>query len=159
MISDQMIVGAISIGVSLGLLALMWVWASLPSAQRAVTPAPDRPGKRYRCYCWSEPVVVFIEAPPAPTIEAPSFPRIEAPPEPRTEGAPTPGDEATPAVPSAASQPPEFGAPPEPRISPPAPRGRHAKPRATDHASRPDSASLAGAGGGGRGAPPVHAVV
>ncbi len=150
MINDQVVVGVIAVCVSLGLLALTAVWASMPSAQRAVTPAPDRPGKRYRCYCWKEPVVVFIEAPPAPKIEAPPFPRVEAPPAPRVEAA-RPPRVAPPA--------PRFGAPPAPRISPPAPRGRHAKPRDTDHAARPDSASLAGAGGGGRGAPPVRAVV
>lgn len=137
------LVGAISIGVSLALLALMAVWASLPSAKRAVTPAPDRPGMRYRCYCWKEPVVVFVEAPPAPTVEAPPAPMVAAPPAPMVAAPPAPG----------------YGAPPAPRIPAPAPRGCHAKPRGTVHAARPDSASLAGAGGRGRGAPPVSAVV
>lgn len=105
------IVGWISIAVSLGLLVLVWVWASMPSARRAVTPAPDRPGRKYRCYCWKEPVLVLVEAHVPPDAEAS-----------------------------------------------PVGRRRHARPSSTDHAARPDSASHAGAGGGGRGAHPVHAV-
>ncbi|GGY27836.1 hypothetical protein GCM10010326_21750 [Streptomyces xanthochromogenes] len=108
---DPVFVGVLSIAVSLGLLVLTAVWASVPSAQRAVTPAPDRPGRKYRCYCWKEPVLVLVEAPVPPEVE-----------------------------------------------SPPVGRRRHAKPSHTDHAARPDRASLAGAGGGGRGVPPVHAV-
>lgn len=145
---DHVVVGIISICVSLGLLALTAVWASMPSATRAVTPAPDRPGKRYRCYCWSEPVVVFIEAPPAPMAEPTAGPRAEAP------------TVLTVTVPPKAVPPVRrFGKPLAPRIQPPKPRGRHAKPPAMYHAARPDSASLAGASGGGWGTPPVRAVV
>lgn len=104
---DRVVIGALILSVSLGLLALLAIYASMPSPHRAVSPPPNRPGTHYRCHCWDRPIRVLIVDPPDPQSQTTS-------------------------------------------------RARHAKPH-QDHRARPN-ASHAGAGGGGRGAPPVHAV-
>ncbi|MFM9368057.1 hypothetical protein [Streptomyces sp. Da 82-17] len=56
--------GVFAIALSLGLLALVAIYWSMPNPLRAETPPPlDRPGTTYTCYCYAEPVRVLIGAP------------------------------------------------------------------------------------------------
>ncbi|WP_407838447.1 hypothetical protein ACE1OC_22150 [Streptomyces sp. DSM 116496] len=99
---------AIIIGGTVGLLGLTAVWASMPSARRYFVDPPSTPGDGYRCYCWQHVIVVRVAEPAGGKRR----------------------------------------------------QGKRRRTRyVTDPAARPESASHAGAGGGGLGAPPVHAVV
>ncbi|GGZ96745.1 hypothetical protein GCM10010329_17470 [Streptomyces spiroverticillatus] len=69
--------GVIALAVGLAVLSLVAIYASMPSASRAVSPPPnDQPGRVYSCYCWDRPLRVLI-VDPAATI------RIDAPPDTR----------------------------------------------------------------------------
>ncbi|MFC8495345.1 hypothetical protein ACFUJU_32050 [Streptomyces sp. NPDC057235] len=57
------LIGVVTLCASLGVLALVAIYASMPSPRRAMTPPPDRPGIRYSCYCWQRPVRVLIVEP------------------------------------------------------------------------------------------------
>ncbi|MFH8885732.1 hypothetical protein [Streptomyces californicus] len=59
--ADRAALGFVIICVSVVLLALLVLWALLPSPHRAETALPlDREGYSYRCYCWRDPVTVTI---------------------------------------------------------------------------------------------------
>ncbi|KOX33059.1 MULTISPECIES: hypothetical protein [unclassified Streptomyces] len=61
------LIGVVTLCASLGVLALVAIYASMPSPRRAMTPPPDRPGIRYSCYCWQRPVrVLIVEPEPEP---------------------------------------------------------------------------------------------
>jgi len=58
---DRMVIGLVCLSVCLGLVALLAIYASMPSPRRAVAPAPtDRPGYTYTCYCYRDSVRVEI---------------------------------------------------------------------------------------------------
>jgi hypothetical protein len=58
---DRMVIGVVCLSVCLGLVALLAIYASMPSPRLAVAPAPtDRPGYTYTCYCYRDSVRVEI---------------------------------------------------------------------------------------------------
>jgi len=58
---DLAVIAVVSLSVSLGVVALIAIYCSMPSPRRAVAPAPvDRPGYTYTCYCYNESVRVLI---------------------------------------------------------------------------------------------------
>ena len=64
---DRMVIGVVCLSVCLGLVALLAIYASMPSPRRAVAPAPtDRPGYTYTCYCYRDAVRVKILADETP---------------------------------------------------------------------------------------------
>lgn len=68
---DRMMWGALILSVSLGLLALLAIYSSMPSPHRAVTPPPlDQDGHTYTCYCYATPVRVQIQTPHGPARAA-----------------------------------------------------------------------------------------
>lgn len=82
---DRVFWGALILGVSALLLALLIMWALLPNPHRGFTPPPlDRDGFTYSCYCWQDSIRVTILAEPPPRAKharrarAPLFSRIRS---------------------------------------------------------------------------------
>ncbi|MGW2485173.1 hypothetical protein ACWCWQ_35690 [Streptomyces sp. NPDC001571] len=66
--TERMFWGVMVLAVSLGLLALLAIYWSMPSTSRAyIEPPTDRNGYSYTCYCWRSPVRVTVRTePPRP---------------------------------------------------------------------------------------------
>ncbi|MFJ7523967.1 hypothetical protein ACIQ1S_03495 [Streptomyces griseus] len=59
--AERAAIGIVIICTCVVLLALLVLWALLPSPHRAETALPlDHEGYSYRCYCWRDPVTVTI---------------------------------------------------------------------------------------------------
>ncbi len=60
---NPLVLLAIIIGGTVGLLGLTAVWASMPSARRWLVDPPTKPGESYRCHCWQHVIVVRVAEP------------------------------------------------------------------------------------------------
>lgn len=68
------VLGVIALSVGLGMLSLIMIYASMPSASRAVSPPPvGQPGRVYSCYCFDRPLRVLI-VDPAATVRVDTLP-------------------------------------------------------------------------------------
>ncbi|GGY65749.1 hypothetical protein [Streptomyces xanthochromogenes] len=87
--TERMFWGVMVLAVSLGLLALLAIYWSMPSTYRAsIEPPTDRNGYSYTCYCWRSPVRVTVRTePPRPRRR---HARLDQPPQVARSSPPAP---------------------------------------------------------------------